>query len=179
MTAQENAGTAPDFARRLLRLEDEAAIQRLVHIYARLCDAAYDPDGLAALFTEDAVWAAASPDGKVDFGRHDGRAQIRSFFAGASKTIGPMTLHYVTNPIIDVADDRRTATGQWHSLTFMERGPEGSGERPTFMLGSRYYHSYRNVDGIWRFSGLDCIFGFDRPLMLPFDEAVAGNPAKE
>jgi len=44
-----------------------------VHRYAELCDAAYDPDGLAALFTEDATWSSRTRDGSVDFGRYEGR----------------------------------------------------------------------------------------------------------
>src|ERR1700688_4160554 len=95
---------ANDIGRRLQRIEDQTAITHLVHSYARYCDAAYDPDALAALFTEDATWTAASPDGKVDFGRHIGREAIRRFFAGASRTIGPMTLHYVSNPLIVVEE---------------------------------------------------------------------------
>lgn len=149
---------------RLQRLEDEAAIQRLVYTYARLCDAGYDPGGLAGLFTEDAVWAAASPDGKVDFGRHEGREAIRRFFDNASKTLGPMTLHYVSNPLIEVAQDRLSGTGRWHSLTFLDRAAAGSDRRQTVMLGSRYAHQYRCVGGVWLFGKLDCVFSFDRPV---------------
>jgi ketosteroid isomerase-like protein len=39
-----------------------------------LCDAQYDADGIALLFTEDALWE--SPD----LGRFEGREAIRGFF---------------------------------------------------------------------------------------------------
>jgi hypothetical protein len=37
-------------------LEDAEAIRNLKARYAGLCDNQYDADGIASLFTEDAVW---------------------------------------------------------------------------------------------------------------------------
>jgi len=59
---------------RLQALEDAAAIRNLKARYAALCDAQYDADGIALLFTEDALWE--SPD----LGRFEGREAIRGFF---------------------------------------------------------------------------------------------------
>jgi hypothetical protein len=42
--------------RRLQVLEDAEAIRNLKARYAALCDNQYDADGIASLFTEDAVW---------------------------------------------------------------------------------------------------------------------------
>src|ERR1700732_2629561 len=42
--------------RRLQALEDAEAIRNLKARYAALCDAQYDADGIAMLFTEDALW---------------------------------------------------------------------------------------------------------------------------
>ena len=42
--------------RRLQMLEDAEAIRSLKARYAALCDNQYDADGIASLFTEDAVW---------------------------------------------------------------------------------------------------------------------------
>ena len=42
--------------RRLQALEDAEAIRNLKARYAALCDNQYDADGIASLFTEDAVW---------------------------------------------------------------------------------------------------------------------------
>lgn len=63
---------------RLRALEDAEAIQNLKARYAAYCDAQYDCDGIAALFTEDAVWESPS------LGRFEGREAIRAFFRGAS-----------------------------------------------------------------------------------------------
>ena len=42
--------------RRLQVLEDAEAIRNLKARYAALCDSQYDADGIAMLFTEDALW---------------------------------------------------------------------------------------------------------------------------
>jgi SnoaL-like protein len=65
--------------RRLQALEDAEAIRNLKARYAALCDQQYDADGIAALFTEDAVWDSPG------LGRFEGREAISSFFRGASK----------------------------------------------------------------------------------------------
>ena len=56
-----------DIDRRLRVLEDIEAIKKLKSRYCYLCDDNYDADGLASLFTEDAVW-----EGGIR-GRADGR----------------------------------------------------------------------------------------------------------
>ncbi len=60
MTAQTDSD---DLIRRLEKLEsrvrnleDTDAIRNLKARYAELCDDNYNPDGIAALFVEDAVW---------------------------------------------------------------------------------------------------------------------------
>ena len=63
-----------DLDRRIRRLEDLEAIKQLKARYAALCDANYDADGLAALFTADAVWDGGQ------LGKSEGREAIRQFF---------------------------------------------------------------------------------------------------
>ena len=69
------------------------------------CDDQYNPDGLAALFTEDAVWESQG------FGRFEGRDAIRAFFRGASQLF-TFAIHYSLNGQIDVQGD--TARAQWY-----------------------------------------------------------------
>ena len=153
---------------RIDRLESEREIHALVHRYAELCDAAYDPDGLAALFTEDATWSSRTRDGSVDFGRYEGREAIRAFFAGASRDLGPMTLHYLLEPRVDLAEDGRSATGTCYLLGILERRPAaaaaGSPERERVVLGGVYSHRFQRVDGRWLFSGLACDLSLEAPL---------------
>ena len=153
---------------RLNRLESEREIHALVHRYAELCDAAYDPDGLAALFTEDATWSSRTRDGSVDFGRYEGREAIRKFFAGASQDLGPMTLHYLLAPRIELAEDGVAATGVCYLLAILDQrpasAPPGSADRERVLLGGVYSHKFRRVDGRWLISGSACDLSFDHQL---------------
>ena len=64
---------------RVQALEDINAIRHLKARYAAYCDDHYNPEGIAALFTEDAVWESQG------LGRFEGRDDIREFFRGASQ----------------------------------------------------------------------------------------------
>jgi ketosteroid isomerase-like protein len=93
--------------RRLQALEDAAAIRNLKARYAALCDAQYDADGIAMLFTEDALWESPG------LGRFEGREAIRGFFRGASG-IFSFAIHYSLNGHIEVEGDR--AQARWYLL---------------------------------------------------------------
>ncbi len=144
------AGTIED---RLARLEAIEDIKALKARYCALCDADYDPDGLAALFLPEAVW-----DGGP-FGRHVGRDAIRTFFAGISGSI-EFAAHLVLNPIIDVHGPDE-ASGKWRLImpcTVVETGkPEAR------WLLSEYDETYAKVDGIWMFRTMRVIVNFFSP----------------
>ena len=89
---------------RLQVLEDTDAIRNLKSRYAELCDDNYNPDGIAALFAEDAVWESES------LGRYEGREAIRDFFARAS-SIFSFAIHYSLNSQIEETGNR--ARAQW------------------------------------------------------------------
>lgn len=108
MTAQHTASDGSRLAQleqRVQALEDVNAIRNLKAQYAAYCDDTYNPDGLAALFTEDAVWESKG------LGRFEGREAIREFFRGASQ-IFTFAIHYSLNGQIDVTGD--TARAQWY-----------------------------------------------------------------
>jgi ketosteroid isomerase-like protein len=155
-------------ASRLDRIESEREIHALVHRYAELCDAAYDPDGLAALFTEDATWSSRTRDGSVDFGRYEGREAIRAFFAGASKDLGPMTLHYLLAPRVELAEDGSSATGVCYLLAILDQrpaaSPPGSADRERVLLGGDYSHRFRRVDGRWLIAASACDLSLEEKL---------------
>jgi ketosteroid isomerase-like protein len=90
---------------RLQAVEDAQAIQNLKARYAAYCDDNYNPDGIAALFTENAVWESQG------LGRYEGREAIREFFRGASH-IFSFAIHYSLNGQIEVQGD--TARAQWY-----------------------------------------------------------------
>src|SRR5262249_56279231 len=93
--------------RRIRRLEDLEEIKQLKARYAAYCDAHYDADALAALFTPDAVW-----DGGI-LGRSEGREAIRQFFHGSSQRIS-YAVFCLKKKIIEIAGD--SATGTWYLL---------------------------------------------------------------
>src|ERR1043166_5893708 len=81
--------------RRLQVLEGAEAIRNLKARYAALCDSQYDADGIATLFTEDALWESPG------LGRFQDREAIRNFFRGAS-AIFSFAIPYSLNGQIEV-----------------------------------------------------------------------------
>ncbi len=140
--------------RRLARLEAVEDIRHLKARYCALCDASYDPDGLAALFVADGVW-----DGGSEFGRHVGREAIRAFFAGVSGDIR-FAAHLVLNPIIEVqAPDR--AAGKWRLIMpCTVQTPDGAEAR---WLLSEYEEDYVKPDGAWLFRSMTVKVNFYAP----------------
>lgn len=124
-----------DLAARIRRLEDIEAIKQLKARYCARCDDDYDADGLAALFTEDAVW-----DGGATFGVARGREGIRAHFTGASKRV-TIARHQVMNPIIDVDGD--DAGGQW--LLFQPCTDASGGSEQAMWLAATYADRYRRA----------------------------------
>jgi hypothetical protein len=152
---------------RLDRLESEREIHALLYRYAELCDAAYDPDGLAALFTDDATWSSRSKDGSVDFGRYQGKEAIRRFFAGVSADLGPMTLHYLLSPRVEIGPDPDSAAGHCYLYAILDQRPSGaaagSSERERVILAGTYAHRFRRVTGRWLISASACDLSLEAP----------------
>jgi hypothetical protein len=139
--------TGGDQGRRLTRMEDIEAIRVLKGRYARFADAGYDAEGIASLFVPHGVW-----DGGRLFGRAEGADAIRAHFVDAPQRI-PWSLHYVLAPVIDVADDGRSATGSWYLWQPCVRRSSKGEERPAWLAGT-YYDRYVKVDGRWLFEHL-------------------------
>jgi len=120
-------------------LEDVNAIRHLKARYAAYCDDQYNPDSLAALFTEDAVWESQG------LGRFEGREAIRAFFGSASQLF-TFAIHYSLNGQIDVQGD--TARAQWY--LFMPC-TLGDGNRAMWRAGVDH-EEYVRVAGEWKFT---------------------------
>jgi hypothetical protein len=149
---------------RLARLEAIEAIRELKARYADVCDTGYDPLRMRPFFTEDAVW-----DGGPRFGRYEGVDAVCDFFAGISGTI-VWALHYMVAPLIDVAEDGRTATGSWYLLEPCTIATK-DGPRAMLITG-RYADRYRLESDGWKFSEvvLDC------QMLSPLDEGWVRQP---
>jgi len=134
---------------RLIAIED---IKQLKARYCALCDANYDPDGIAAMFTEDGIWDGA------DFGRYEGRAAIHAFFTGISGDI-EFAAHMVLNTIITV--DGETANGKWWLI--MPCTTTIDGPKEARWLLAEYDDDYVKVDGAWLFKSLKLDLKFFAP----------------
>ena len=142
-----------DLERRIRMLEDIEEIKVLKRRYCSYCDDDYDADGLASLFTEDAVWESDK------FGKSQGREEIRSQFQRAPQMM-PFAAHMVLNPIIEVNGD--TGKGTWYlfqACTFAD------GDRAIWG-SARYDEDYVRVNGHWMFQNLRLTSHF----WTPFDQ---------
>ena len=126
----------PTVEERVQRLEDLAAIQRLLKELVRACDEPYDADRVAAVFTEEGVMELGP------LGHYEGREAIHTFIAGMSQRI-PFTRHYQTGYLIEIDASGSAATGSWYGF-----------ETPTLegraVFGAfTYRDEYRKVGGRW------------------------------
>ena len=117
-------------------------IKKLKAVYCACCDDQYDPNGLASLFTENAIW-----DGGPEFGCHQGKDAIRKFFAGVSGNI-LFAAHLVMNPIIEVSGNR--AKGKWR-LIMPCTVSESTDKVEAKWLLSKYDEEYTLSDDGWLF----------------------------
>jgi SnoaL-like domain len=153
-----------DLRTQLAKLQAAEEIRQLKARYAAVCDTGYEPDRMVPLFTEDAVW-----DGGERFGRYEGIDAIYRFFDGVSSQI-VWALHYMVAPIIDVADDLRTASGRWYLWQPCTVATD-SGPRAVWLTGT-YADRYAKGADAWKFSEvkLDC------QTVSPVDEGWVRRP---
>ena len=121
-------------------LADVEALKQLKYRYCAYCDDNYDPDGIASLFAEDAIW-----DGEP-IGRLEGREAIREFFRSSGDAV-PFAIHSVTNPLIELDGDEATCRWYlWQPMVF--NTAEG---RAPYWFSARYRDICRRLDGQWMF----------------------------
>jgi len=142
--------------RRIRDLEGADEIRNLKATYAAACDDSYNPDKIAVLFVEDAVWESEG------LGRFQGREAIREFFQGASN-IFTFALHYGLNPKIEVSGD--TARARWY--LFMPC-TVGDGNRAMWRAGIDD-EEYVRLNGEWKFKSKKST----RVFSTPFEEGWA------
>jgi ketosteroid isomerase-like protein len=142
-----------DLAARLQRLEDAEAIRKLKARYSTICDSEYD-SSVADLFTEDAILEAGV------FGRAVGQDDIRTFFQGLPGS-HHFSLHYVSNPLVEVSASGETATGSWY--LWQPNTAVEDGQERALIIAGRYDDEFRKIDGEWRFSRMQVTFAFITP----------------
>jgi hypothetical protein len=123
------------------RLTDIEDIKQLKLNYAYCCDQNYDVEGIAACFTQDAVW-----DGG-ELGKCVGKKEIYDFFKGVPE-LALFAVHYTTNPIIEVTGDSATGIWNlWQPLVMKEANQ-------SMWLMAHYHEEYVRVDGKWLIKSL-------------------------
>lgn len=139
--------------RRIERLESLEAIRKLKHLYCKHCDNGYQPDAIASLFWDDAVW-----DAGPGFGSYRGPEAIGEFFASVSAQI-IWARHLVVNELIEVDGDR--ATGEFQIIqpcTFAS----GAGGQAAWLIG-KYDEVYTRREGVWKYQRLRAEIEFITP----------------
>jgi 3-phenylpropionate/cinnamic acid dioxygenase small subunit len=122
-------------------LSHERQIENLLYRYAECVDAG-DFDGVSALF-EHAGYHLAGAEGA----RGEGvGATMRATVQLHGGT--PGTKHVMTNAIIELADDERTAEAR--SCFTVLQAAEGFPLQP--VITGRYHDHFELVDGRWRFA---------------------------
>lgn len=138
---------------RVRKLEDSEEIRRLRVRYCQLCDENYDADGIAQLFTEDAVWDGGH------LGVYRGRDEIRGFFSGLSDRF-TFALHYVLGEQIEIDASGREASSKSYAFTPVTL------EGQAYWIASIYEDRYRKSDGRWLFSEVKSVRQFFTPYEL-------------
>jgi len=143
---------------RVRRLEDVEAIKILKAEYCYGVDA-NEPERVARLFTEDALWHAPG------IGRFEGRDAILKFFRSLPEMMR-FWLHLVMNPQIEVSGD--SARGQWYLIE-----PNTLRDGRAVWGTGRYQERYRRVAERWYFDEVELLPVF----WTPYDKGWAEVPS--
>jgi uncharacterized protein (TIGR02246 family) len=156
VTSAEAGGDLAALQGEVAQIRDARAVEALKHSYTNALDSDYDLDAIGALFTPDARWVA---DG---FGDYRGRDEILAFFEKLAQTVVQVR-HFATSPLIEVAADGMTATGQWNLLCLCARRhrDDPAVEVPVVEVGT-YRDTCVKVDGRWYFAELSVEVVFSR-----------------
>ena len=138
-----------DIAGRLRRLEDIEAIEQLIARYAKAVDHNGDPALAAPLFTGDAVWHC---EGIGHWETLDGI--LRELRLNCTVFM-PWAMHYMTQPIVDVAPDGLSATATCYLWELGKVTPEGGGPTEDTWIGGWYHAGCRKEGGAWKFARID------------------------
>ncbi len=136
---------------RLQRLEDIEAIKQLIARYAKAADHNGDPAMMAPCFTEDAVWNCEG------IGRWETRDGIAQGLREVCTNGIPWALHYMTQPIIEVAPDGRSATGEYYLWELAKVTPDEGGPAADTWIGGWYESRFRKDGEIWLFAHIELI----------------------
>ena len=133
------------------QLRDIESIKQLRWDYSRACDDDHNADWLVPMFTEQAEIVLNEPFS----GTVKGHADLREMFENNAEVNGiTWTLHYYLQPLIKIAPDGLTATGNWY-LWELAVMPDEEGKEEAVWVAGEYLDEYVKEDGRWKFSRID------------------------
>lgn len=176
------------------RAQDRASVENLFSTYMALHNAFRDPEIVP-------LWAKkGTPGVRAQYsnnGVYTDWDTIMSYHAQRPNPPGKLVLHYVTSPIIEVAQDGQTAKGMW-TMTGLESGlttPEAAKGAPDFMyeknvtvdgkkvwmhtVYAKYGVDFIKQDGVWKIWHFHCFEVARAPYGLgwiPFAAAAQDSP---
>lgn len=164
--------------RRIEVLESEAEIRRIQARYMFLCDTpcpeygvrddAHRIELILDLYSEDAVWEGVGEYYTGQFGRAQGRDEIRahfeSFWGAKQDPALVLNAHYLTSEQIHVHGDE--ADGQWIHMQ-----PWLFSDGTALLRSSRLNNAFRKVDGAWRITRTRTENVFVAPLPSKFADS--------
>lgn len=163
MSILRGARTGEDIEKRLSRVEDIDAIRNVKSMYAYWCDKDYNPTELGKLFVDDAKWESNA------LGNYYGRQEIEGFFASVSERL-TWAHHFMINPMVEVADDGRSATGKWALIDLVTLVRKDTGKKDSVVITADYSDTFTKIDnGEWRFQSVNAAL----KLMAPLSEGWA------
>jgi len=143
----------------LHELDAEVAIRRVMVAYMDACDR-HDPDAVAALFVEDAVWEDPRDRSQTLLGRE----AVRRSYADATARL-TFCVHYLTNERITVNGNH--AVARWSYF-------EPAVNRGTLAVwtAGRYHIDFRQTRDRWQFSH----FRLSAQLAAPYADGWTPQP---
>lgn len=136
----------------LQRLIDEKKIQEILAIYCYAMDE-YDQDLLSKVF-----W----PDARLDYGMFKGTGQefTDSIFKWRQGRGMGLTLHYISNSLIQVSKDN--AWGVTYFRAYHRMPEDGESGAHDIFIGGRYHDKFQKRGGEWRISARSLLFDWFR-----------------
>jgi hypothetical protein len=134
---------------RIQRLEDIQEIHNLMSQHEYLHSALMNKEEFETLFAKNSPGLTLEPEG---WGVWEGAEKIKAAYADGMTDLGPgmMIEHATTTPVIEVADDGRTAKGVWISPGH-ETFPQADGTPVPHWSWGRYGIDFTKEDGKWKF----------------------------
>lgn len=131
-------------------VEDIEAIRRLISVYSYAVDRR-DYAEVGEILADAAFSLSWESEG-IETGEIRGREAIAAWYEEHLEGRRP-SRHVITNTVIDVDDEGRTASAYAY-LTSVGHPPEGG---PAVILSGHYEHRFERRDGEWRFTQMRCV----------------------